>query len=233
MTDDDRLLAAELSIGLLTGDEHARASARAAHEVAFAREVEWWHQQMAPLLDAADEVEPPAALRDRIEQRLTIPLPAEARGRSRWRWIGIGGALGALAASIIAWTHPVTRTVQVPAPLTVATSPDLLVASLLPTDKAATQPIVAVFDRDTATLRLSTSVAVPGGRAGELWRIPAGGKPISLGVLADVGDHRLAVSRSQRLAAGDQLAVSVEPAGGSPTGQPTGPVILAGALSHV
>jgi hypothetical protein len=33
-----------------------------------------------------------------------------------------------------------------------------------------------------------------------------------------------------RLAAGARLAVSVEPAGGSPTGAPTGPVILVGPL---
>ncbi|WP_287200988.1 anti-sigma factor, partial [Mesorhizobium sp.] len=36
-----------------------------------------------------------------------------------------------------------------------------------------------------------------------------------------------------KLAQGAVLAVSVEPAGGSPTGQPTGPVVAAGDLKNV
>ena len=38
----------------------------------------------------------------------------------------------------------------------------------------------------------------------------------------------LKASRTARLARGAKLAISVEPAGGSPTGTPTGPVILTG-----
>jgi len=45
-------------------------------------------------------------------------------------------------------------------------------------------------------------------------------------------DARLALPRAQaaRLTRGAKLAVSVEPAGGSPTGAPTGPVVFAGAI---
>ncbi|TIW60287.1 MAG: anti-sigma factor, partial [Mesorhizobium sp.] len=37
----------------------------------------------------------------------------------------------------------------------------------------------------------------------------------------------------QKLAQGAVLAVSVEPIGGSPTGQPTGPVVAAGDLKGI
>jgi anti-sigma-K factor RskA len=64
----------------------------------------------------------------------------------------------------------------------------------------------------------------------ELWLIPAeGGQPLSLAVVGDL-DARIELKASQalRLARGAKLAISVEPAGGSPTGAPTGPVILIG-----
>jgi anti-sigma-K factor RskA len=41
---------------------------------------------------------------------------------------------------------------------------------------------------------------------------------------------RPGADRTRELVAGATLAISVEPIGGSPTGQPTGPVILTGKL---
>jgi anti-sigma-K factor RskA len=66
------------------------------------------------------------------------------------------------------------------------------------------------------------------GRFPELWIIPAGGKPRPVGMISGV--------RSLTLAGGEAkatFAVSLEPAGGSPTGAPTGPVIATGVLSAV
>jgi anti-sigma-K factor RskA len=82
-------------------------------------------------------------------------------------------------------------------------------------------------------LRAAQPSEAPGGSSYELWLLPAeGGAPISLGVLAAL-DARLTVPAvdSARLRVGAKLAVSVEPRGGSPTGAPTGPVILVGAIS--
>jgi anti-sigma-K factor RskA len=62
--------------------------------------------------------------------------------------------------------------------------------------------------------------------------IPAGGKPHPMGMMP-VGKPmhvRLPAELAQALAEGVTLAVSVEPAAGSPTGLPTGPVIAAGKL---
>ena len=66
----------------------------------------------------------------------------------------------------------------------------------------------------------------------ELWVIPEGGAPISLAVLGQLdGTLRVPEGHVERLRKGALLAISVEPAGGSPTGAPTGPVILSGAIS--
>src|SRR3546814_2647187 len=82
--------------------------------------------------------------------------------------------------------------------------------------------------RSSGTVRIqSMQVEAPAGRSLELWRVPAGGDPQSLGVI-DPRDPFEALRVS--VTAGDTLAVSVEPPGGSPSGAPTGPVILSGPL---
>ena len=70
--------------------------------------------------------------------------------------------------------------------------------------------------------------------AHELWVIPEGGKPHSLGTMARGRQMhmRLADALAQLLQQGATIAISVEPPGGSPTGAPTGPVVASGALGQ-
>jgi anti-sigma-K factor RskA len=55
---------------------------------------------------------------------------------------------------------------------------------------------------------------------------------VSLGLLPDMGSAQLALSAIQLTVLGNTptLAVSLEPAGGSPTGLPTGPVLYTATL---
>ena len=59
--------------------------------------------------------------------------------------------------------------------------------------------------------------------------MPAHGAPRSLGLLP--GGSGTVALRGQVLAGADTLAVTLEPAGGSPTGAPTGPIVYAGKFS--
>jgi anti-sigma-K factor RskA len=79
----------------------------------------------------------------------------------------------------------------------------------------------------------ATPVAFAQGRAPELWLIPAGGKPIAVGMIAHDKPTTITLAPSLLAQLGPTalLAVSVEPIGGSPTGQPTGAVIGKGAIS--
>ena len=67
----------------------------------------------------------------------------------------------------------------------------------------------------------------------ELWVIPSGGKPHSLGLIDPERSVKVMVPPELRphVTADSILAISVEPPGGSPTGQPTGPVIANGKLA--
>ena len=81
-------------------------------------------------------------------------------------------------------------------------------------------------------LRAVAEAAPPGDRGFELWAIAPGAKPQSLGVIP--ADGRLALGRLPlALGAGTVLAVSIEPKTGSPTGQPTGPVVATGDLKNI
>jgi anti-sigma-K factor RskA len=80
-------------------------------------------------------------------------------------------------------------------------------------------------------VQVRTAHALEAGKAHELWILPApdvnNGNPVSLGLLPTSGEQKLTLTAAQRaaLAGAKQLAVSLEPAGGSPTGLPTGPVL--------
>ena len=73
----------------------------------------------------------------------------------------------------------------------------------------------------------------PAGKAHELWMVPDEGKgtPVSLGTIDPKGSHGLNVKDHLPLLPRAVLAVSLEPAGGSPTGQPTGKVVWHGKVA--
>jgi anti-sigma-K factor RskA len=84
----------------------------------------------------------------------------------------------------------------------------------------------------------------PAGHSLELWYVGAGAAPKTLGLVGtDAKVLDKALGKALGMALGKELgkeqglpaeagtfAVSVEPAGGSPTGQPTGPVVYSGKL---
>ena len=73
------------------------------------------------------------------------------------------------------------------------------------------------------------------GRVTELWLIPAGEAPRSLGLLPAGKSSEIVIADDLRraLVEGSTLAVSLEPAGGSPIGAPTGPIIAKGGIELI
>jgi len=96
--------------------------------------------------------------------------------------------------------------------------------------------LVAAWQPGTNSLLVTPVEMKPSARHDhQLWLIPQGGKPVSLGLLRGGAPQRVSVplSLAPYVGAAATLAVSVEPTGGSPTGQPTGPVVASGKLSRV
>ena len=70
----------------------------------------------------------------------------------------------------------------------------------------------------------------------ELWLLPEGkAAPVSLGLVSldPVQVVKLPAALAGKMAGAWGVAMSVEPAGGSPTGAPTGPVIFKGQCVKV
>lgn len=245
-TPDDSALpdmaAAELALGLLDGAERDAALHRLVREPAFAAEVERWRDWLAALFANWPAVEPPAAVAARIEASLDgrasggtvgVPIAANDNG-ARWRMVALATGIAAcllLAVTTMLMLRPPPAPQRIPVPVAAAAP---LIAAMAPTDKATgkAEPIAAAYDPANGIVRIAGTVAVPAGHSAELWAIEGSTPPRSLGVMTDATRAGMTVPATMRahIAAATVLAISIEPAGGSPTGLPTGPVVAAGKL---
>ena len=90
--------------------------------------------------------------------------------------------------------------------------------------------LIAEVDTTTGIIRVrSLAAETPAGRSLELWHVPEGQAPRSLGIL-QAGLNAQTVKDLGRDRSNGIIAVSVEPEGGSPSGAPTGPIVYTGRL---
>jgi anti-sigma-K factor RskA len=216
-------LAAEYVLGTLRGGARRRFDTLLPAHPLLRTAVTDWQARLAPLTDSVPAVEPSAQLWARIEQRL---FGAETQaGVPWWRRLGLwqGLATTATVAAIglgVLLNQP--QPVQPPIVIVLNANPDAagvvparFVASLTPDGRAL-------------VLRPVDAVALDASRALELWAVPGQGAPRSLGLVRP--DQATTVLRTQLLDNTAAFAVSLEPAGGSPTGAPTGPILSLGRL---
>jgi anti-sigma-K factor RskA len=217
-------LCGEYLLGTLRGSARRRFERALREEPRVATRLAYWQRTFVPRPAKTTEIEPPTRVWRALERDLEL-----ARYRTPWHrrlgfWRGLAAA--ATAALVIGIGFQILRTVE-------TERPGVQIAELA--GKADVARVVASLSADGRVLELKPARAVIAGRnqSYELWLLPAeGGAPISLAVLGSL-DARfpLPPGEAGRLRTGSRLAVSVEPAGGSPTGAPTGPVILVGAVS--
>ena len=224
-------LAAEYALGLLDGEELRQAEHLARTDPAFRAEVERWSGRLAPMLDEVDEVPPPSRLWTRVDAalgavRTTSNVLAMRRKLNVWR--GIAGGMTALAACLA-----LVLLVQLRPPARPVPGAPPMVAML--GDQQKQMQVMASWDPRAQRLVLAVAGDMPADprHSHELWVIPVGGKPHSLGTM-DSGRQlhmQLADALARLLQQGATIAISVEPRGGSRTGAPTGPVVASGSLS--
>lgn len=229
LPEEEELLAAELAFGLLDREDHRAAEAKTVTDPAFADAWHRWQDYAAAML-AGPQESPRPSVWTRIETR----LPAnDTTPRSTLRWWQ-AGTLVASAAAVLLAVVAVQRSPIVP-PVAQPQLQPQPAAPLVAILTASTGHGVLTVSYDPVSGRLvsaPTDLAI-GNHSAELWVIPADGKPRSLGVVADKtpGWTKAPGPAAEAIAPGVTLAVSVEPIGGSPTGQPTGAVILTGKIA--
>jgi anti-sigma-K factor RskA len=231
---DDDLRYAEYVLGVLDVDARAAVARDIESSPASAAAVAVWERNLLPLAEEVIDVAPPPYVWARIRDALKLNAPARELPRKGlwnnlplWHWIGIGATAVAIASLIFVVTP------QRPAPAPAAVSAGYLVSNIQQ-DNGVTGWTATMDLRNARMVVVPASpAAFEQGRAPELWLIPAGQKPISVGMIMPDKPTALALDAAllSRLGPTAALAVSVEPIGGSPTGQPTGPVIAKGSIS--
>jgi len=221
-------LAAEYALGTLPALARARLARTALGDAAVASAIRGWELRLAPFADGVAPITPPARVWRAIAARLGFAA-ATASETSWWTRVAFWRGL-ALAGVVTAFA--------------------LAIALLAPRQEEPRQSIVVVLsDKDGKpgliasaqrgerymTLKAVGVASLDAGRALELWLLPTGAAPRSLGVIPATGVSRVALATPSEMALAQvpALAVSLEPAGGSPTGAPTGPVLYTGKIERM
>lgn len=222
--DDPDLRAAEYVLGTLPAEARAAFARDLAADPGLAARVADWERRLAPLALCVPPVAPPADAWEAIARRLS---PAEAANDNRvaalsaqlrrWRLATAGAGLVAAGLALF-----VAAGLRAPAPdsryVAVVTSGGDLPALIVSVDTRA----------GTAQVR-PVAAQAPAGRSLELWYVGTGKAPKTLGLLGERAS-RITLPEEATARGEGVIAVSVEPPGGSPTGQPTGQVIYTGKL---
>ena len=210
------LLAAEYVVGTLDGAARRRFEKLLSLR-ADVRHATWaWEQRLQVLCADVEPVRPPRSLWRSVRRRI-----GKSRRGERARWRFTFAAVTVALAVFAFWLGGIFG--PQPAP----DAPEHLVVF---TDDEARALWVISLDADSGELVVESRGVAPldGDRVHELWALPAAGNPVSLGLLnVDPGqlERTLAPDLVAAVAQSDSLAISIEPAGGSPTGLPTGPVV--------
>lgn len=230
---DDIALAGEYVLGLANPSDAARLERRMAGDPAFAEAVADWRRRFEGLDTTAPAVTPSPDLWARIEAtrlgqetRPNVAMrPVSAwstlwNSLALWRPAGLAGALASLVLGIALL-------------LRIATGPETpqLVAVLSAPDGRAAA-VVNAYANGTVQLIPLDAIPVPEGRVLEVWTLQTREQgPVSLARMDKARTIRLDLKGLSPAQVGHLFEITLEPPGGSPTGKPTGPVLMKGLAS--
>lgn len=247
ISDDPMILAGEYALRVLEGEDLVDAQRRVLADPEFADAVEWWQSWLAAMAEDAAPITPSPRMWSAIETRLegrddaggapvALRQARPSSAPSGWSMALAGTGVAAMvAAAFIA----MPGTTDTPVPTDPATPSavqpaDQLIAQIASEDGAIT--LAGRIDPATGRLALSTGGFDPGADLSpELWVIPEGGAPVSLGLIPADGPYSRDLTAAERslLVAGATLAVTMEDRRSAPHAAPTSDVVVAGALDRV
>lgn len=231
--DDPKLidaLAAEYVLGTLNGRARRRFERWRSKEWHVERRVQAWEERLSGLALRLPPMRPSPHVWTQIEKRIGrtgAGSPAGARGETPpverrfaapWRAL----AAGLVLFAVLAGGYFTYRSMQ---------GPELLALATL-TPAEATAPawdLTADEDMRRVHAVAGGGLTAEAGKSYELWALPDNGSaPVSLGLMPVTGEAEMVLTEAQRTAllASSKVAISLEPQGGSPTGAPTGPVLM-------
>ncbi len=221
-------LAAEYVLGTMSARARRRFEFHLRGNPQLRRAVAQWEARLSPFTEALPAIEPPARVWQAIKARLKIGQsvrPGFWENLSFWRVSSF--ASGLLALALVVFVAVPRPEAPVEAGRMVVVMNDL--ATKKPAMTASWEP--GQSGGRLLRVRVIGHAEMGPNTAWELWMLPGGDqKPVSLGLITthETQVVKIPAALAARLDAANGLAMSVEPAGGSPTGLPTGPVLCAG-----
>ncbi len=233
--EDHDLLAAELALGVLEGQDRAQALRLQISDPAFRAAVLAWQARFEPLLHGYADADAPN-LWHAIEQRLpeggasSIDLGLIERRVRGWR----SGALvaGALAAGLAAVLLFRPAPPSTPGPQ-IAQVSQPAVARL--GDAEGAHQFAVNYDAANGELRIRALKMPQSDLAPELWVIPSDNVPRSLGLVSATGSMRMTISPAMRgmMEDGATLAITMEKREGAPHKAPGSAPVAAGPINRI
>jgi anti-sigma-K factor RskA len=223
---EDLLLAGEYVLGVLDGAERDAFERRAAREPLLREHIAYWQERFADLDRGVMPKDVPASLWTKIETALGGKTIVQAAGPSfsERLWSSLGfwrGAsfAGALASLILAISVGLLAGRATPAPQIVA---------VMLTPEGVPGAIAEIFRDGQIRIVPVRDFEVPKGRTLQVWTLPDPKKgPVSVGLIDRT--RQALFHRADLPTAQEQLyEITLEPEGGSPTGRPTGPILVKG-----
>jgi anti-sigma-K factor RskA len=214
-------LADEFVLGTLRGRARSRFERLMASSEPARSSVSDAEDRMLPLSLALPTVQPAHASWSAIAARLGMASSRTERPSATTRpWRLALAAVVAMLAIGLVW-FVVLRPAQ-----------PTVVASVTAEGGAPLWSVAAYSHGTELRVSVTGAVTAQPGRDYELWALPEGGAPVSLGLMPESGETARELSAAQRAALGSasKVAVSLEPVGGSTTGAPTGPVLYVAVL---
>ncbi len=212
-------LAAEYVLGTLHGAARRRFD-RLITERANVRFAVWrWERHLNGFASGLEPRQPPRHIWRNIHDRLNLSQTAKSTFTQRWRglWVALPTAVAAAWLAIALLPTPTAERMAVFA------------------DQNAEALWVISTDLDERLLQIQAinAPSIADDSDYELWILRADQPPLSLGLLPVVPgsiETQISVQLVAALTTSARLAISLEPAGGSPTGLPTGPVVYQASL---
>jgi anti-sigma-K factor RskA len=223
-------LASEYVLGTLRGGARRRFEEYMRHDASLRADVLRWETHLTPLSERLAPVTPHDRVWAKIAARLngqhtTASANSNAAGLweslAFWRSLGLGAS--GLAVALLTAMLVLKPVEQGP-----------MLTAVLAEDNNVARVFVEQPRSGMLMVRMVAPWKTMNGKALELWVVPKDGPPRSLGLINETGETRLALTgMDEKLSGGLVFALSQEPPGGSPTGQPTGSVMCKGAIAHL
>jgi anti-sigma-K factor RskA len=222
----DEVLAGEYVLGVLSSKDRQVVEERMRRDRPFAAIVSRWEANLSTFNDDYDVVTPSQETFKQVEARLFgSPDRGSVSGRGLWNsvvfWRSLAAASLLVTAGALVLAFAAVSPPKPGAPLVAELSAPGSQVNLL-----------ASYDAESGRMKIiPVAAGKPEEKSLELWMVPASGSAKSLGVFPPGQTGELVIPADMRSSIGDgtAFAVSLEPFGGSPTGQATGPVVASGS----